>query len=181
MSIDYELTERDFEAFMRYWEEESPFLRTRRAYYVWVPPAVWLVLALALFGFTGDYSGIVIGVILCAAWIPAGPWFWHRRLLINTRRIMQESRENGFVGNHSLTLTPDGLIARSLGVEARVDWSAVQNVQVEDHRLFIDFGSTRSLVVPERDFSDPLAFTQFVDEARRLRERSVGLIPGDQS
>src|SRR5687767_8816366 len=112
MTRHYDLTEADLDATLRHWEQESAFLRKQRAKNTWLPLAVWIPLAAAYSALSGDFSALVIAAVVCLLWIPIAPWLFHRRFLGNTKRILRESPEGSFIGNHSLTLTPDSLIAR---------------------------------------------------------------------
>lgn len=166
ISVTYANTMDDIVAFSVYHLAHSPTARRIRFWSTW-----GMALIVVLIGAVASLlQGRSTSFVLVAAWaviylafsIPYYRLAMRRRI----RKLSGEGKNRGFLGEHTVRLTDDGLHATSEVSEGKVLWPGIERIAENDEYLFIYTGAGVGIVVPKaRIESGDLA--TFTHELRR--------------
>ncbi|MBC8650697.1 YcxB family protein [Pseudomonas sp. MT4] len=76
------------------------------------------------------------------------------------------SVKNGILGEHTYTLTPEGLHERTITNEGLTRWGGVASVRYMGSCLLVQIGSCLYHIMPRRSFESSQAFDEFAAQAR---------------
>jgi|APFre7841882724_1041349.scaffolds.fasta_scaffold35432_1 hypothetical protein len=172
MHIEYELRERDLEAFAGYQVRRSPNVR-RQIRRMRLAYAIGFLLLIAGFLLTDGLHILILalGTIGLLLFILA-PQIYEirlRRHFLNEFRNPANSLKYRF---RRLELTPEGVEDTSDLVQASFKWSAVSRIDRAPSYGFIYITSNTAYVIP-RDAVGPEAFDSFMDLATTYRNQAA--------
>ncbi len=181
LTIECEVTKDDIIAFNQYHNRHSPFGRRQYSRAMFRFPAVWL-LVFALIWFFGDrergtplqtfldLSPLLYGLVFYLLYIP----FAYRRAVHQAvNGMLAEGKNNGLLGRHRVTLTPESVTEATEFNQASTSWRAVERVVEFGDHAFIYINTMAAIVVPRRAFGVASEFNEFVKTATAHREQVV--------
>lgn len=158
MEVDFTLNADDFWRLNRYALLHLPRLRKNL---VANAVAVFGVPFFVYFAFTRDLpaslvAGIVVGIPL-AFFV-----YWNFRRQIRWHSLLNQ----GLIGEHRLSIGPEGVRKVVAGAEESVAWAEISGVVNDDKHLYLFREAPRAYIVPKRAFAT-------ADEARRFYEQAL--------
>lgn len=130
---------------------------------VLAPPLVSLALVVFA-GLPWGVSGLLVVAGTLAGW--AALW----RI---TRRQVVRLQQPGVVGEHVITLTPQGVREQTSVNDCTMAWSSIEVVR-DDHALYLMIGPLMGHVIPWRCFNDAEEAAAFEAAARAFAGASGG-------
>ncbi len=169
--VEYEFTLQDALAFNEYHFQHSPAGRRARLRHTFLPPAIWMGLALGFELFARTGSGHWFAIALAAVsgiWVLTSPLFLQRQIRRSVLRMYGQPKNRSVLGRHVLTLSPDGLRDESAHTRSEASWDSVARVARTRDHLFIYLNDVSAHVVPARAFRDREEFERFAETATAL-------------
>ncbi|MGQ9807317.1 MAG: YcxB family protein [Armatimonadota bacterium] len=181
--MEYDFTLEDALAFNEYHFRRSPAGRRARLRHMFLPPAIWMGLALGFEAFVGgdtNHSFAVALAAVSAMWILTAPLFLARQIRRSVQRMYGEGRNRALFGRHVMTVSSEGVTDEGPGTRTQTRWESVERIARSMDHLFIYLNAVAAHVVPARAFRDRGEFERFVESVRELAaSAAVGDARGD--
>jgi hypothetical protein len=177
MRIQYSVTEQDLVAFHEH------FILTSGTVSFW-RSAVARLLGLMVVVFVGTAfahaslsaalaSAVTVAAVFLTVWRLTYRTELRRNLAKSLTRLYGEGgHRDGVLGEHSLDVSPDGLVERTEFSEARQKWEGIPHVDVTPERVFLYTTASAAFVVPRSAVSDLPGLLALIEEhvgAARIR------------
>lgn len=165
MRVNYNVGIDDMVAFNRYHIRNSRSMQFwYRVGYLW---GVFIGVAIALAFSSWDVwprvalvagFAVIYGIIYRLnyyRWIDSG-----------ARKMIAEGKNKGILGDHTMTLSKDGLIETCDVGESRSTWGGVERIEEDDEYVYLYIGAYQAHVIPRRAFTSGADATEFIKVAR---------------
>jgi hypothetical protein len=146
LRVDYTVTEEDVYRFLLYDLRHNRLLM-----------GLLIIEAPMIFGLTTDLvyydvSGAPLAAAaFCGLLAVAAALYLYRQLL--WRRAKGAGRTKSTVGEHTVEISPDGLVATSATGEGRLKWTAFHRIVGTPDCLYLYLGKRIAVIIPRRGFS----------------------------
>ncbi len=181
--MEYDFTLEDALAFNEYHFRRSPAGRRARLRHMFLPPTIWMGLALGFEAFVGgdtNHSFAVALAAVSAMWILTAPLFLARQIRRSVQRMYAEGRNRALLGRHVMSVSIEGVTDEGPGTRTQTRWESVERIARSTDHLFIYLNAVAAHVVPARAFPDRGEFDRFVESVRELAaSAAVGDAQGD--
>ena len=163
--LEYTVTEDDLIRFSEFHSAHSPFVRRRRALYIFVPSAILFFIALSSYFYAGDIIGFISFGSIGLIWIPWASWGVRRRLRRVVRKLYREGSNKALNGRHRLRLSDDGIHSSCPTDDSTIRWTGISKIEFTPDYLYIYMTAVSAVIVPRArvTLGD---FNQFQDELR---------------
>ncbi len=151
MTLTYDFTLDDLVAFNRHHLRHSPSHKRTRFFVrvLFIPMAAIPVVLRLLQG--QDVLGLTLTMgVIAVIWFFAYPPIFDRRVESQIRRALNEGSNRGLVGEHTLTITPEGLRSTSPGGDSFYKWASVEKVEQTESYIFVYVASVQAIVIPKQ-------------------------------
>ena len=177
MEVNYELTAADIAALTWHHAQTSPLLRR----YYWLglllPPALYLLFVLVLFG-AGQTSSLLFPLTFAFIYALLYPRLRRQRIDRHVRQLVGEGRNRGTLGRHRLVIGETGLVDSTEVGESKTLWAGIERVEEHGDYIFIYKSALSAYIVPKRAFRDLHQSGQFFAAAQAYQQQSYrGQIP----
>lgn len=161
MKIAYDQTLDDYVAYLRNHQKHSPLARRQRQTSIVAGPAMLFCLFLAFAVILKSVHSIIAGTIGAFALLAISPRLHRKHVEGTYRGYLKEAANKGLFGPHELELTDDELIMRRRFYEARLDFCAIERVDVDGQYTIIHVSGLTGFVIPHERVShgNPVEFT----------------------
>lgn len=165
MKLEYELTRQDYVDFNIYHVMNSKSMKNRLLFVWFVSPVLFLIFPLLFRRVSpnGFWVGLVVFAVTAALWIILFPRKYKKSLAKSVNKMLDEGKNNGFLGMRSLTFSDEGITQVSEAGETKNNWNVVERLAITDNYIFIYIASVMAYVVPDRVFSDATEREAFID------------------
>jgi len=175
--ISFEFGPDDVVAFNLYHHAHSPGTQRMATIVRFVPPALFMLLAMYEVVRHGVRSPmttmtLAIAIVVMLPWTLLFPLFFRRILARQVQSMLKEGSKKSF-GKMSVELTKEHVVETGPAEERRVKWSAVEKIAATEGYLFVYVSPIAAIVVPRRAFDTRDEFVSFVNMAKSLRENAA--------
>jgi hypothetical protein len=156
MEINYRLTEEDYLKFNMFHinnsESANKSLKTQR----FATPFVYIIFAY-IFANIADIPflyALIPFLIVGILWVIFYPKYFQSRILSQTKKMIREGKNEGLLGEHTMTLNEDGIVDSNPNGETKVNWSGIIKLTEDDSNLYLYNSSVSAYIIPKREVKD---------------------------
>lgn len=156
MEIKYHLTEEDYLKFNMFHintsESANKSLKTQR----YAVPFVYIIFSY-IFANLADIPflyALIPFLIVGILWVIFYPKYFQSRILSQTKKMIREGKNEGLLGEHTMTLTDEGIVDTNPTGETKVNWSGIIKLKEDDSNLYVYNSSVSAYIIPKRELSD---------------------------
>ena len=91
------------------------------------------------------------------------PYIYRRSAISQAQKLLKEGSNKSLLGYHEISLSSDGIIAKTLAGESKLNWASVEKVIENDKYIFIYIGAINAVVVPKNAFASNHQQKEFLD------------------
>jgi hypothetical protein len=156
MEIKYTITEDDYIKFNLYHILNSKTGRKSLKTQRFAVPIVYIIIAY-IFANIADipFLSILIPFALMGGlWSIFYPKYYKNFITRYTRKLIKEGKNDGLLGNHSMSLTDEGIVDISSNGETKVKWAGIIKFQEDDTNLYLYNSSVSAYIIPKREVSE---------------------------
>jgi hypothetical protein len=181
MTVEYELTESDLNAFNRYHHFHSPTAR-RQYLRSWIAPAlIMFVIWLVIWHLADRERGTPVQTFLDLLPLLSGvpiylvlfPWWYRRKVSQIISGMIGEGKNRGLLGRHQVSVSPDGINESGEHGQSFTDWRAVERVARDKEYAFVYLNALAAIIIPSRVFQNSAEFEGFVGTAANYHAQAV--------
>jgi hypothetical protein len=164
VKIHYDVTIDDMIAWNVYHYGQSPAMRRTRAFNVWCPPIVYMLMAAGLGLLMADepIAAAVFAfplVVISVLWVVMMPAYLRRALVRGVRKLYGEGTNKAVLGPREMEVTEDWLIVRTPYSESKSRYEIVEKVVRTDSYTFVYMSAVSAHPIPraalgERDYEE---------------------------
>lgn len=154
MNINYDLTKEDYIEYNLHFISTSQSMKKSIFIQRYIISLIFLVspfIAVKITNAPLTYW-IVVFIVVYVLWVAFYVRFLKRSVKKRIEKLVAEGKNTNIFGNHSLTLTEEGIIETSSSGEAKTNWSAVEKVYDTEKYLYIYISSINAYIIPVRAF-----------------------------
>lgn len=151
LEINYILTERDYLKFNLFHAKNSKTVSKSLALQRFLAPVIFLIGAF-VFSWIGNESFIgllitfsIIGVL----WIIYYPKYFYGLIIKNTRKMLNEGKNDGLLGEHKMILSEIGIIDSNINSETQVKWIGIKKFEEVDNYFYIYNTAVSAYILPK--------------------------------
>ncbi|MCM3693607.1 YcxB family protein [Neobacillus niacini] len=156
MEINYRLTEEDYLKFNMFHinnsDSANKSLKTQR----FATPFVYIIFAY-IFANIADIPflyALIPFLIVGILWVIFYPKYFQTRILSQTKKMIREGKNEGLLGEHTMTLSEDGIVDSNPKGETKVNWSGIIKLTEDDSNLYLYNSSVSAYIIPKREVND---------------------------
>jgi hypothetical protein len=156
MEINYRLTEEDYLKFNLFHinnsESANKSLKTQR----FATPFVYIIFAY-IFANIADIpflNALIPFLIVGILWVIFYPKYFQTRILSQTKKMIREGKNEGLLGEHTMTLSDDGIVDSNPNGETKVNWSGIIKFTEDDSNLYLYNSSVSAYIIPKKEVKD---------------------------
>lgn len=171
MQIHYELNKKDYIDFNMNHFSISPTLKRTIFLQRYIFSIIYLIIPFVLttvsdipFGYWASIFGITY-----ILWVVFYPRYFMKTVQRNIEKLMNEGHTKSMLGEHSLTLTDEGVIEKNNSGETKTNWSSIEKIVQTDEHLYIYIDSIKAYIVPIKAFKGESEKQYFLNEIRKYR------------
>lgn len=176
MDIEYEFTPEDYIQFCLFSISNSPTSKR----HMLVSQLIFFLIGCVMYMESNNFDldsfgiGIIWGVIMFWVYPYISRFFYIRQI----KGKLSESENKPFIGPQATSLSTEGIIERSQGVETKISWSSIQKIIQNDDYVFISLNAFQTSVIPKRAFPTESSLQEFLDYINaRVETESIGHQP----
>lgn len=168
MEIKYNLSEDDYIHFNIYHIKNSETAMKMLNLQRYLTPVFFILVSILLsqiseIPFLLSFSVFsVIGVL----WFIYYPKYYERFLVKQVKKIFQEGKNDGLLGEHFLILNEEGLIETTSNGETRAAWASIDSFKEDNDYFFLYNSSISAYIIPKRGIEHP-------DDVRNIIQASL--------
>ena len=170
MTINYDVTEKDFINFNLYHWKTSKSGRKLNAFMMFLPFfmfgfMVWMTLRRAAVSeeIAAALPGhIVVAAVLALILFLLIKLTFRPTLRLQARMHLRDGKFNDFIGEQTITLHDDFFEDGNIRMMSRINYSAVEKICRGYDCLFIYIGAMKAIILPLRCFADPSQRESFI-------------------
>ena len=168
MEVTYNLDPNDLVRFNRFWWRRKSTLKSwlfmlGALTLVFVFYASVLVSMSRLFAWHSGHRLLMLGFVLMLILFPLFLLTFYPLLVRRRARATP-----GFVGLHTMAISPEGLTYRSILSETKMQWPSVVDITEDEALIYVFLSTVFALMIPKRGFADPEAAQAYVNTAKRF-------------
>jgi hypothetical protein len=144
--------------------EHSETIKRSLAIQRYVIPIVFMIIPFVLARFTEIpfWYWLIAFALTSLIWILFYPKYVRGFTAKRISAMVNEGKNRDMLGNHSLTLSDDGIIETSENGESKVSWKGIERyLETKDH-YFIYISSVMACIVPKKAFENEEKKNEFV-------------------
>ncbi|PAE37875.1 YcxB family protein [Bacillus sp. 7884-1] len=156
MVINYHLTEEDYLKFNMFHinnsESANKSLKTQR----FATPFVYIIFAY-IFANLADIPflyALIPFLIVGILWVIFYPKYFQTRILSQTKKMIREGKNEGLLGEHTMTLSEDGIVDSNPNGETKVNWTGIIKLKEDDSNIYLYNSSVSAYIIPKRELKD---------------------------
>jgi hypothetical protein len=181
MTVEYELTEGDLNAFNLYHHFHSPTAR-RQYLRSWIAPAlIMFVIWLGIWYLADRERGTPVQTFLDLLPLLSGvpiylvffPCWYRRKVSQIIAGMIGEGKNRGLVGRRQIMISPEGIGESGEHGKSFTAWRAVERVVRDKEYAFVYLNALAALIIPSRAFQDSAGFEEFVGAAAKYCAQAV--------
>jgi hypothetical protein len=181
MTVEYELTEGDLNAFNLYHHFHSPTAR-RQYLRAWYAPAlimfvIWLGIWYLADRERGTPEQTTLDLLPLFSGVPIFlvffPWWYRRKVSQIIAGMIGEGKNRGLLGRHQVSISPDGINESGEYGQTLTVWRAVERVVRDKEYAFVYLNALAAIIIPLRAFDDSAGFEGFVGAAANYHAQAV--------
>lgn len=156
MEITYTITEQDYLQFNLFHMKNSQTAMNALKVQRFLIPIVYMVVAYFFAKLMGDsyiLSFVIFG-IAAVLWIVYYPKYFYNSVIRRVRKMIQEGKNEGILGEHLMILTEEGIVDKNSTGETRVNWSGIQDLKEDDQYLYLYNSSVSAYILPKREIEN---------------------------
>lgn len=152
MEIQYHLTEEDYVHFNMYHIKQSETAMKMLNLQRYLTPAFFIIISILLsqiseIPFLWSFSVfLVVGVL----WFIYYPKYYERFLVRQVKKMFNEGKNDGLLGEHFLILNEEGLIETTSNGETRAVWASIKSFKEDTDYFFLYNSSVSAYIIPKR-------------------------------
>ncbi len=172
MRVNYNVGIDDMVAFNRYHIRNSRSMQFwYKVGYSW---SIFIGVALAMIVPNWDIlARIALGAVSAGVYVVIYRLNYYRWVDSSARKLIGEGKNKGILGDHTMTLSKDGLVETCDVGESRSTWNGVERVEADDEYVYLYIGSCQAHVIPRRAFASEADATEFIKVARLFHTGSI--------
>lgn len=156
MKIDFELTKQDYLDFNMFHLGHSSTIKRSVFMQRYIVSIMYLIMPFVLAQIS-EIPFIFWGIpslIVYISWIVFYPKYlkWHVNKTIS--KMINEGKNAMLLGNHSITLTENGLVETSHLSETKTNWEVIEEVLETEKHIFIYNSAVSAYIIPVSAFKD---------------------------
>lgn len=167
MQLSVQLEEKDLVAFNLHYQSQSKTVQAYRFRYRVIAPAVYVVLALAMYAHEAHIAAAILAIV-AVVWYLAAPGRLRRAARRHIEKMIHESSEKYLSAPVTVELRDDGIFSTSAIGMSKFDYAAVDHVAEIDGYTFVFIGKSMGFILPH-DRVPPDAIREFVADLERRR------------
>jgi hypothetical protein len=156
MEINYRLTEEDYLKFNLFHinnsESANKSLKTQR----FATPFVYIIFAY-IFANIADIPflyALIPFLIVGILWVIFYPRYFQSRILSQTTKMIREGKNEGLLGEHTMTLSDEGIVDSNPNGETRVNWTGIIKLVEDESNLYVYISSVSAYIIPKKDLTN---------------------------
>jgi len=156
LKIDYSLTEEDYLAFNLFHAKNSKAVSKSLMLQRFLSPIVFITAAFT-FSWIGDVSltASLIGFsFISILWIVYYPKYFYYLLTKNSKKMLQEGKNDGLLGDRYMTLSKEGITDVSSSGETKANWSGIKSIQEDDSRFYLYNSALSAYIIPKKSLQN---------------------------
>jgi hypothetical protein len=158
ITLEYELTESDLNAFCYFYVNKSKGIariRKRAGIY----GIIFLIAAIVVFYWWQDiFTSIICGTVAAFMWIyPSRNYAMAQKLKKN---YLETYSSEQLFGRRKVRIDDEGISVESAGSSSSVNWAVINNVGHDTNYIFIYDTPGRNIVIPATAFKDRSEFSR---------------------
>jgi len=168
MEINYNLTEEDYLNFNMYHIKNSKTgkkaLNTQR----YISPLFFLLVSY-VFSIISDIPFFIFFITFLAMsilWVIFYPKYFYSLIIRNTKKFIKEGKNDGLLGDHTMTMTDEGIVDISSNRETKVTWSGIDSFKEDNENLYLYNSSLSAYILPKRELDN-------VEEVKRYIQSKI--------
>ena len=164
MKITYELTENDYLHFNLFHIKNSSTGQKALGIQRILSPIMFVIIA-GLFSTITDTPFFIMFIpmfIIAILWFFFYPKYFYNSIIRQSKKMIKEGKNNGLLGEHTMTLTDEGISDLNQKGETKVKWSGIEMFKEDDEYFYLYNSSVSSYILPKRALSDEAEFRKMV-------------------
>lgn len=163
MNIEYQLTMQDYLDFNIYHMNHSPSLKRTLFIERFIGPIIFLISPILLTKGSAIplWYWYCVFTILSLLWIVLFPKYINKSISRRITKMLNEGKNTGILGNHSLSITEKGIIDKTEYSEEKFNF--IEKVVESDKHIFIYVSSLSACIIPNRIFNNLEAKQEFLN------------------
>ena len=164
MEIKYNLTEEDYLNFNMYHIKNSKTGKKALNLQRFSSPIIFLIFSY-VFSIISDIpllisfsTFLVMGIL----WIIFYPKHYYRHIIRNTKKFIKEGKNDGLLGDHTMTMTDEGIVDISSNRETKVSWSGIDRFKEDNENLYLYNSSLSAYILPKRELDNAEEVKRFI-------------------
>jgi hypothetical protein len=93
---------------------------------------------------------LIVGIL----WVIFYPKYFQTRILSQTKNMIREGKNEGLLGEHTMTLSEDGIVDSNPNGETKVNWSGIIKFTEDSSNLYLYNSSVSAYIIPKRELKD---------------------------
>ncbi|MEN0658102.1 YcxB family protein [Caldifermentibacillus hisashii] len=156
MEIKYNVSEEDYLNFNKFHIGTSKTFK--RALFVQriIGPIIFIVFSF-IFSKMGDISFLSLlipFIILSILWFIFYPKYFYKSVIRNTKKVLKEGKVGGFLGEHMMALTDEGIVDSTATEQTKVSWAGIQSFKEDEHNLYLYNSSVSAYILPKKELKN---------------------------
>jgi hypothetical protein len=172
MRVTYEQTLEDIAAFNLHHFRTSP-LAKRRLRLTQLSSVFLTFIVVMVWPRWSSTERVVFFITLSLFWIVGFPFYYRWAIKRNAKKIYAASKSKGILGEHQLTVEPNGIATWSPANESKIAWYGVERIESDDQYIYIYTSPLQAHVIPKRAFSSVEEAKSFLEAAQTYRSAAV--------
>ena len=153
MEIHYNLTEKDYIHFNLYHVKNS---KTGKRALIWqrfLSPFFFAVAAYLYSVITSTplLPRLVLFLAMSILFILFYPKYFYSLIARNTKKMINEGKNEGLLGEHQLKMTEEGIVDTSSQRETKVTWSGITGFKEDEGYFYLYNSSVSAYILPKRE------------------------------
>lgn len=156
MEINYNLSEEDYLNFNMFHAKNSTAVRRALNLQRFLTPIIFIILSFVLSKVGGiHFLGVFIPfLVVSILWIIFYPKYFYSYMIRNTKRMINEGKNDGLLGEHQMILSEEGIIDSNSNGETKVTWSGIKTLSEDKHNIYLYNSSVSAYILPKRALDD---------------------------
>ncbi|WP_223592330.1 YcxB family protein [Neobacillus bataviensis] len=156
MEIRYHLTEEDYLNFNMFHVKNSKAAMRSLNIQRFLLPIIFIIAAYlaSTYGDMPFVTAFVIYFIIAVLWIIFYPKIFYRHVKRMTKRMMNEGKNEGMLGEHVLRMTDEGIVDSSANGETRVTWAGIVEMKEDQNNIYLYNSGVSACILPKRELHD---------------------------
>ncbi len=181
MTVEYELTEGDLNAFNLYHHFHSPTARRQYLRSWFAPALIMFVICTGIWYLADRERGTPLQTFLALLPLFSGipiylvffPWWYRRKVSQIITGMIGEGKNRGLLGRRQIMISPEGISESGEHGQAFTAWHAVERVVTNKEYAFVYLNALAAIIIPSRAFQNSAGFEGLVGTAANYHAQVV--------